>query len=98
MVRSAHNPSIRETISFKLLFNSCMNLTGALTGQTYCELLDSPDSRELIVGLADETLAAYAQAFDYRPADSGQHYVEEVLSKIIFPRAQDHRSSMLQDL
>ena len=97
-VPMAHDPSIRETISFKLLFNSCMNPTGALTGQTYGELLDNPESREFIVGLADETLAAYAQAFDYRPADSGQHYVEEVLSKLIFPRAQDHRSSMLQDL
>lgn len=97
-VPMAHDPSIRETIAFKLLFNSCMNPTGALTGQTYGELLENPDSRELIVGLADETLAAYAKAFNYRPAESGQHYVDDVLSKIIFPRAHRHRSSMLQDL
>lgn len=97
-VPMAQDPSIRETISFKLLFNSCMNPTGALTGQTYGELLENPESRELIVGLADETLAAYAKTFNYRPADSGQHYVDDVLSKIIFPRAQGHRSSMLQDL
>lgn len=97
-VPMAHDPSIRETISFKLLFNSCMNPTGALTGQTYGELLDNPESREFIVGLADETLAAYAKAFNYRPAESGQHYVDDVLSKIVFPRAQGHRSSMLQDL
>ena len=97
-VPMAHDPSIRETIAFKLLFNSCMNPTGALTGQTYGEPLENPDTRELIVGLAEETLAAYATAFDYRPADSGRHYVDDVLSKIIFPRAQSHRSSMLQDL
>lgn len=97
-VPMAHDPSIRETIAFKLLFNSCMNPTGALTGQTYGELLENPASRELIVGLAEETLAAYAKAFDYRPADSGRHYVDDILSKIIFPRAQGHRSSMLQDL
>ena len=85
-VPMAHDPSIRETIAFKLLFNSCMNPTGALTGQTYGELLENPASRELIVGLAEETLAAYAKAFDYRPADSGRHYVDDILSKIIFPR------------
>ncbi|MEM9432362.1 MAG: ketopantoate reductase family protein [Pseudomonadota bacterium] len=97
-VPMAHDPSIRETIAFKLLFNSCMNPTGALTAQTYGELLENPDSRDLIIGLADETLAAYAKAFNYRPADNGEHYVDDILSKIIFPRAQGHQSSMLQDL
>lgn len=92
------DPAIRETIAFKLLFNSCMNPTGAVTGQTYGELLENPDSREFIVGLADETLAAYATAYDYRPANDGRHYVDENLSKIVFPRSQGHRSSMLQDL
>lgn len=97
-VPMAQDPAIRETIAFKLLFNSCMNPTGALTGQTYGELLENPQSRALIVGLADETLAAYAKEFNYRPAENGQHYVDEILSKIIFPRAQGHRSSMHQDL
>lgn len=97
-VPMAHEPEIQEKIAFELLFNSCMNPTGALTGQTYGELLVNPDTRELIVGLANETLAAYAKAFDDRPADNGQHYVDAVLSKIIFPRGQGHRSSMLQDL
>ena len=97
-VPMVQDPSIRETISFKLLFNSCMNPTGALTGQTYGELLENPESRELIVGLADETLATYAKAFDYRPADNGKQYVDDVLAKIVFPRGQGHRSSMLQDL
>ncbi len=97
-VPMAHDPAIRDTISFKLLFNSCMNPTGALTGQTYGALLHDPDARAFITGLADETLAAYAAAYDYRPANSGQHYVDDVLSPIIFPRAQGHRSSMLQDM
>lgn len=93
-----HDPKIRDTISFKLLFNTCMNPTGAITGQTYGELLENQNSRNLITGLADETLAAFAAAYDYRPAESGRHYVDEVLSPIIFPRSQGHKSSMLQDL
>ena len=52
----------------------------------------------MIVGLADETLSAYAAAYDYRPADNGRHYMDEVLSPIIFPRAVGHHSSMFQDL
>jgi 2-dehydropantoate 2-reductase len=90
--------TIRDTISFKLLFNSCMNPTGAITRQSYGELLENAESRELIIGLADETLAAFARAYDYRPAENGKHYVDDVLSPIIFPRAQGHHSSMLQDL
>lgn len=90
--------SIRETIAFKLLFNSCMNPTGALTKQSYGELLENTHSRDFIIGLADETLAAFASAYDYRPAENGQHYVDEVLTPIIFPRGERHHSSMFQDL
>lgn len=97
-VPMVHDHSIRDTISFKLLFNSCMNPTGAITEQTYGQLLENPNSRAFIVGLADETLAAFAKAYDYRPAENGQHYVDEVLSPIVFPRGVGHRSSMLQDL
>jgi 2-dehydropantoate 2-reductase len=90
--------AIRDTIAFKLLFNSCMNPTGAITRQSYGELLDNAHARDLIIGLADETLAAFASAYGYRPAENGEHYVEEVLRPIVFPRAQGHHSSMLQDL
>lgn len=90
--------SIRDTIAFKLLFNSCMNPTGALTKQSYGELLENTNSRDFIIGLADETLAAFASAYNYRPAENGRHYVDEVLSPIIFPRGQGHHSSMFQDL
>lgn len=89
---------IRDTISFKVLFNTCMNPTGAITGQTYGELLSNEDSRELIVGLADETLAAFASAYDYHPATSGRDYVDNILTPIVFPKSQGHRSSMLQDI
>lgn len=98
IVPMQHDANIRDTISFKLLFNSCMNPTGALIGRTYGELLENPHSRELITALADETLAAFAAAWDYRPAENGHHYVDEVLSPIIFPRSTGHRSSMVQDL
>ncbi len=93
-----HDPTIRETVYFKLLFNSCMNPTGALTGQTYGALLENPDSRALITDLAEETQAAYAAAFGYRPAESAEHYVDKILSGIVFPKAQAHQSSMFQDL
>ena len=75
-----------------------MNPTGAMTGQTYGELLTDPNSRAMIVGLADEALAALAAAFDYRPASSGQEYVDDILTPLVIPRGQGHRSSMLQDL
>lgn len=97
-VPMVEDDGIRNTILFKLLFNSCMNPTGAITQQSYGELLENPHSRDFIVGLADETLAAFASAYDYRPAENGRHYVDEVLSPIIFPRGQGHRSSMFQDL
>jgi 2-dehydropantoate 2-reductase len=97
-VPMAHDPAIRDTIAFKLLFNSCMNPTGALTDRSYGALLKNPHTRDFVAGLADETLAAFAGAYDYRPAESGAHYVDEILSPIVFPRAQGHRSSMLQDL
>lgn len=97
-VPMTYDPAIRETISFKLHFNSCMNPTGALTGQTYGELLESPAYSALIVGLADETLAAFARAFDCRPAQSGQHYVDKILSAIVSKGGGKHRGSMLQDL
>lgn len=97
-VPMAFDDTIRETVAFKLLFNSCMNPTGALTEKSYGELLVNTHSRDFITGLADETLAAFASAYDYRPAENGKHYVDDILSPIIFPRAQGHRSSMLQDL
>jgi 2-dehydropantoate 2-reductase len=97
-VPMALDDAIRDTISFKLLFNSCMNPTGAITKQSYGELLENAHSRDFIIGLADETLVAFASAYDYRPAENGKHYVDEVLSPIIFPRAKGHHSSMFQDL
>jgi 2-dehydropantoate 2-reductase len=97
-VPMVYDPAIRETMSSKLLLNSCLNPTGALTGQTYGELLENPVSRQLIVDLADETLAVFARAFDYRPAQSGQHYVDETLGPMVRKAGGKHQSSMLQDL
>lgn len=96
-VPMAHDPAIRDTIAYKLLFNSCLKPTGAITGQTYGELLTNPNSRALVTGLADETLAAYAACWGYRPADSGAAFVDGPMSKIVFPRSAPHKSSMFQD-
>lgn len=89
---------IRETVLFKLLFNTCMNPTGALTGLTYGELVTHPATRGLIERLAEETLAVLAAEHDYRPAASGVAYVRDKLTPIVLPRSAGHRSSMLQDI
>ncbi len=92
------DPAIRQTVLFKLLFNTCMNPTGALTGLTYGELVTHPATLGLIERLAEETLAVLAAAHDYRPAPSGAAYAREVLTPIVLPRSAGHRSSMLQDI
>jgi 2-dehydropantoate 2-reductase len=92
------DPSIRETVLFKLLFNTCMNPTGALTGLTYGELVTHPATRGLIERLADETLAVLAAAHGYRPAQTGVAYARDTLTPIVLPRSAAHRSSMLQDI
>ncbi|WP_270933616.1 ketopantoate reductase family protein [Falsiroseomonas oryzae] len=92
------DPTIRETVLFKLLFNTCMNPTGALTGLTYGELVTHPSTRGLIERLAEETLAVLAAAHGYRPAASGEAYARDTLTPIVIPRSAGHRSSMLQDV
>ena len=91
-------PNIRHTIFAKVLFNTCMNPTGALIGSSYGELLQNEHSRDLIAHLADETLRVFAVSTAYRPAESGRHYVEGTLIPVVIPRSASHRSSMLQDL
>lgn len=93
-----HAPDIRDVVLTKLLFNSCMNPTGALTGRTYGELLDNAHSRALIGRLAQETLDTYDAAFGFRPAPDGSSYVGQTLVPLVFPRSAPHRSSMAQDL
>lgn len=93
-----HEPNIRHTILAKLLFNSCMNPTGALIGRNYGELLENEHSRGLIIHLADETLRVFAASNGYRPAENGRHYVEGTLIPVVIPRSASHRSSMVQDL
>lgn len=93
-----HDPKIQRTIYSKVLFNACMNPTGALIGLNYGELLENEHSRALIANLADETLMVYAASADLELAENGKHYVDEILSPIIFPRSAAHRSSMVQDI
>jgi len=93
-----HDPEIQKTIYSKVLFNTCMNPTGALIGRNYGELLENEYSRALITNLADETLRVYAASADLHLAENGRHYVDDILSPIIFPRSAPHRSSMVQDI
>ena len=97
-VPMAHAPDIEKTVFGKLLFNSCMNPTGALIGRNYGELLQNQYSREIIGNLADETLRVFAARNGFRPANNGKHYVEDILIPLVIPRSSPHRSSMVQDL
>lgn len=92
------DPGIRETILFKLLFNTCMNPTGALTGLTYGELVTNPNTLLLIERLAEETLAILDAQYGYRPAASGSAYARDTLAPAVLSRSAAHRSSMLQDM
>lgn len=92
------DPAIRETLYFKLLFNTCMNPTGALTGFTYGELVSNPDTRALIARLADETLAVFDADCGYRPAPDGTRYLQDMLAPAVLARSSGHRSSMVQDM
>ncbi|WP_171060912.1 ketopantoate reductase family protein [Poseidonocella sp. HB161398] len=80
-----------------MLFNSCMNPTAALTGPSFGGLLENPHSRLLVADLAQEALEVFA-ARGCRPEESGQVHVDGTLSRITFPGAAGHRSSMLQDI
>lgn len=92
-----HAPDVRNTILAKLLFNSCMNPTGALIGRSYGELLENPHSRALITRLADETIRVYA-AHGFAPARDGEDYVANRMIPMVIPKSAPHRSSMVQDL
>lgn len=92
------DPAIRDTVLFKLLFNTCMNPTGALTGMTYGALVTQRHTLGLIEKLAGETLTVLAAEFGYRPAASGDAYARDVLAPAVLARSAGHRSSMLQDI
>lgn len=93
-----HAPDIREVILAKVLFNTCMNPTGAIMDRSYGALLENAHARHYVECLADETLRVFGAAYGYRPAADGMAYVRDVLFPIIFPRSAPHRSSMVQDL
>ena len=94
-----YEPAIEPAMLNKFLFNSCLNAAGALTGQTYGELVTHPHSRQLIVRLADEAIRVLDAARRYQAAaGNGARYVEDVLTPFVVPKAAAHRSSMLQDV
>ncbi|MGV8989533.1 MAG: ketopantoate reductase family protein [Cypionkella sp.] len=68
------DPAIRNAIYTKLLFNTCMNLIGALTGMTYGELVPNPYTLGLIARLAEEAQAVLNADSGFRPATSGAAY------------------------
>ena len=92
------DPNIRDTIYYKLLFNTCMNPTGALTGLTYGALVENPHTLDLIARLADETLRVFGADSGYAPAPDGDSYARQMLAPAVRARSAAHRSSMVQDI
>lgn len=94
-----YEPAIESAMLDKFLFNCCLNAMGALTGQTYGELVTHSHSRQLIVKLADEAIGVLAAARNYQAAaPDGTRYMAEVLIPIVIPNGATHRSSMVQDV
>lgn len=93
-----YEDDIEAPILGKFLFNSCMNAIGALTGRTYGELVNSEESRRVILQLAEEGVRVVAAARGYTGARDGRHFFDSVVMPVVIPRAATHRSSMLQDV
>jgi len=91
-------PNIENAVLTKFLLNNCLNGTGALIGSSYGELVEDPQSRCVLIRLADEAIRVLRATRDYKTFDSGLHYVESTLIPIVVPKARAHRSSMLQDI
>ena len=92
------DPNIRDMIYSKLMFNACMNPTGALTDMTYGALVQSPHTLSLVRALADETLAVFAAASGFAPFPDGEAYLRDNLVPRVLAYGADHRSSMVQDM
>lgn len=94
-----YDADIEPAMLNKLLFNCCLNAVGALTGQTYGELVTHSHSRHLIGRLADEAIRVLAAARQYQAAaPDGARYVADVLMPVVIPSGANHRSSMAQDV
>jgi 2-dehydropantoate 2-reductase len=92
------NPNIRDKIYSKLLFNACMNPTGALADMTYGALVESLHTLGLIKALADETLAVFAAQSGFAPFADGKSYARDNLVPRGLAHGSGHRSSMVQDM
>ena len=89
---------IEPAILNKFLFNTCLNALGALTKMTYGELVTNANTRDLIVGIAHETLQLIALERKHTLAANGLEYVEKHLIPLVLPKGAAHRSSMFQDV
>jgi ketopantoate reductase len=80
-------PNIENAVLAKFLLNNCLNGTGALIGSSYGELVEDPQSRCVLIRLADEAIRVLRATRDYKTFDSGLHYVESTLIPIVVPKA-----------
>lgn len=92
------DPNIHDRIYSKLLFNTCMNPTGALANMTYGALVQNPHTLALIKALADETLAVFAAESGFAPFADGESYARDNLVPRVLAHGSGHRSSMVQDM
>jgi 2-dehydropantoate 2-reductase len=84
-------PNIENAVLTKFLLNNCLNGTGALIGSSYGELVEDPQSRCVLIRLADEAIRVLRATREYKTFDGGLHYVESTLIHIVVPKARAHR-------
>jgi 2-dehydropantoate 2-reductase len=93
-----YEDNIEPAILNKFLFNTCLNAIGAITRMTYGELVSNPHTRQLISGVAAETISVIQAERKLTLAQGGEEYLEQSLTPFVLPKAAAHRSSMLQDV
>jgi len=88
---------IHRSLHAKLLYNCTLNPLGAILGTHYGPLGEMADSREIMDGIIEETLAVIAAMGGTMPWPDGDAYRQEFYGKLL-PATYNHRPSMLQDL
>ena len=62
-------PNIENAVLTKFLLNNYLNAIGALIGSSYGELVEDPQSRGVLIRLADEAIGVLGATREYKSFD-----------------------------
>jgi len=88
---------IMQYIWDKVLYNSSLNPLSVLRNCTYGELLEDPETREMMCQIVEEIYHVAGAKKVSMMEKSPERYVEKLFTRLI-PSTAAHRSSMLQDI